>query len=126
MGNPTQGRLQLCVDNHNTLIHRYIWLYVHGKWPDGVIDHIDGNAMNNRLDNLRDVSQHVNTQNNRKARSNNRSGFLGVHFDKNRNLYKAEITMAGKNRHLGRFNTPEEAHEAYLKAKRELHEGCTI
>lgn len=125
-GNKSGNRLQLMVDGLPTLVHRFIWLYVHGKWPDGVIDHIDGNGHNNRLSNLRYVSQHVNTQNNREARSNNQTGFLGVIFDKSRNLYRSEITLNGKNRYLGRFKTPEEAHEAYLKAKRKLHEGCTI
>lgn len=125
-GNPNKNRLQLTVDGVATLVHRFIWLYVYGKWPDGVIDHIDGNGHNNSLKNLRDVSQHVNTQNNREPRSNNKSGFLGVCLDRSRGLYKAEITLDGRNRHLGRFATAEEAHEAYLKAKRELHEGCTI
>jgi hypothetical protein len=126
VGNRTRDRLQLCVDGYNTLIHRYIWVFVHGHWPEFNIDHIDGNPMNNRIDNLRDVPQQINTQNNRKPRSNNGSGFLGVHFDKSRGLYKAEITLDGRNRYLGRFKTPEEAHEVYLKAKRKLHDGCTI
>lgn len=125
-GNPSKNRLQLTVDGIPTLVHRFIWLYVYGKWPDGVIDHIDGNGHNNRLSNLRDVPQAINTQNNRKARSNSKSGFLGVIFDKRRGSYRAEITLDGKNKYLGRFSTPEEAHAAYLKAKRELHPGCTI
>ncbi len=125
-GNLTRGYLQLTVDGVATVVHRFAWLYVYGEWPKHNIDHIDGNRSNNRISNLRDVPQQINTQNSKGPRTNNKSGFLGVCFDKHRNLYKAEITLDGRNRYLGRFKTPEEAHEAYLKAKRKLHEGCTI
>jgi hypothetical protein len=123
-GNPTRGYLQLMIDGHMTFVHRFIWLYVYGKWPDGNIDHIDGNRSNNRLSNLRDVSQAMNIQNERKPRSNNKSGFLGVKA--NRGLWKAEISIDGKTKFLGRFKTPEEAHQVYVEAKRKLHPGCTL
>lgn len=123
-GNVTRGYFQLMVDGHPTFLHRFIWLYVYGKWPDGNIDHIDGNRSNNRLCNLRDVSQAMNIQNERKPRSNNKSGFLGVKL--NRGLWKAEISINGKTKFLGRFKTPEEAHQVYVEAKRKFHPGCTI
>ena len=123
-GNLTRGYLQLMVDGHPTVVHRFIWLYVYGKWPDKNIDHIDGNRSNNRLCNLRDVTQAMNIQNEIKPRSNNKSGFLGVKA--NRGLWKAEISVHGKTKFLGRFKTPEEAHQVYLEAKRRLHPGCTI
>ena len=123
-GNLTRGYLQLMVDGHPTVVHRFIWFYVYGKWPDRNIDHIDGNKSNNRLCNLRDVTQAMNIQNEIKPRSNNKSGFLGVKA--NRGLWKAEISVHGKTKFLGRFKTPEEAHQVYLEAKRRLHPGCTI
>jgi hypothetical protein len=123
-GNPTRGYLQLMVDGHATFVHRFIWLYVHGKWPDGNIDHIDGDRSNNRLVNLRDVSQAINIQNERKPRSNNKSGFLGV--SANRGLWKAEISITGKTKFLGRFKTPEEAHQVYVEHKRKLHPGFML
>jgi len=123
-GNPTRGYLQLMVDGHMTFVHRFIWFYVHGTWPIGNIDHIDGNRSNNRIANLRDVSQAMNIQNERKPRSNNKSGFLVVKA--NRGLWKAEISINGKTKFLGRFKTPEEAHQVYVEAKRRLHPGCTI
>ncbi len=83
-----------------------------------------GNRSNNRLSNLRDVSQAMNIQNERKPRSNNKSGFLGVKA--NRGLWKAEISIDGKTKFLGRFKTPEEAHQVYVEAKRKLHPGCTL
>lgn len=106
--------------------HRLIWLLAHGKWPDGVIDHIDGNPLNNRLSNLRDVPQSVNTHNHRKARSNNTSGLLGVCRRDDIGKFQAKIQVMGKVIFLGTFMTADEAHEAYLTAKRKYHEGCTI
>ena len=53
---------------------------------------------------------------------------LGVRYRKSRisKPYEACIKVNGKNKYLGNYSTPEEAHQAYLTAKRELHEGCTI
>jgi len=103
--------------------HRLAWLWVHGEWPKGEIDHINGERDDNRLENLRDVPMVMNQQNRRRALKRNQTGMLGVSPTKGR--FKAGI-YAGRDIHLGVFDTPEEAHEAYLRAKRELHEGCTL
>ena len=121
-----KGYLRVKFENNSYYGHRLAWLYTHGKWPDGVIDHIDGNPLNNRISNLRDVSHSVNSQNQVKRRSDNKSGFLGVSFDMNAGKFRAVIQAGGRSKHLGLFLNPEEAHDAYLAAKRELHEGCTI
>lgn len=104
--------------------HRLAWLYVHGVWPTYHIDHKDGNASNNQITNLRDVPRTVNMQNRRKAQINNRSGLQGAM--KNGSGWMARIAANGVIHYLGNFRTPEEAHQAYLEAKRKLHEGCTI
>ncbi|MCR0416918.1 AP2 domain-containing protein [[Clostridium] innocuum] len=57
-----------------------------------------------------------------KPRKNNKSGYRGVSLNKRTNRYAADITFKGKRHHLGEFDTAEEAHDAYLKAKEELHE----
>jgi hypothetical protein len=107
------------------LVHRLIWMFVHGAWPDGMIDHINGVRSDNRLCNLRVVkSASENGQNMRKARSDNRSGYLGVKQRNNR--FTALIKTNGKRINLGSFDTPQEAHAAYVAAKRRLHEGCTL
>jgi hypothetical protein len=123
-GNPSRGYLQLMVEGHQTFVHRFIWLYVYGKWPEGNIDHIDGNRSNNRICNLRDVTQSTNIQNERKPRRNNKSGFLGVKADRGR--WRAEISISGKTKFLGRFKTPEEAHQAYVESKRKNHPGFML
>lgn len=104
--------------------HRLAWLFVHGHFPNGHIDHIDGDITNNRISNLRDVAHSVNMQNQRKAMSSNSSGLLGV--SPNGSRWRAEIRVHGKKKYIGTFDTPQQAHEAYLIAKRQHHEGCTI
>lgn len=105
--------------------HRLVWLHVYGNWPLGLIDHKDGNRRNNKLDNLRDASSNINSQNIRSALKNNKtSGLLGVSTQWNK--WKAQIYFNGKKKYLGSFDTPELAHQAYLQAKRIHHEGCCI
>jgi hypothetical protein len=104
--------------------HRLVWFYVYGVWPANHIDHIDGNRSNNRICNLRDVDNAINSQNQKRARSDNKCGLLGVM--KNGSGFQAQIKVNGSSQYLGTFQTPEDAHEAYLSAKREHHKGCTI
>lgn len=104
--------------------HRIAWVLSHGKWPDGVVDHLNGDTRDNRLANLRDTTPRVNCENQRRAHSRNPTGLLGVRQSGSR--YSALITVRGRCQYLGSFGSPEEAHEAYLTAKRELHEGCTL
>lgn len=125
----THGYIGTMLDGRRYKLHRLAWLYVHGVWPDGDIDHKDGIKDNNRISNLRVVDMSMNQQNLKQARKHNRSGLLGVtrmsSFQR-RKTWVSRIKIDSKVHHLGYFTTPEEAHEAYLKAKRELHPGCTI
>jgi hypothetical protein len=118
-------RRKIFIDRRQYTAHRLAWMHVYGRWPVGDIDHIDGNALNNAFANLREVSRSVNMQNQRRARADNKSGFLGVHA-RGPGKYRAEITTPSGKKRLGTFSTPEEAHSAYLVAKRSLHEGCSI
>ncbi len=91
----------------------WIWLYQTGQFPEGVIDHIDGNHKNNVWTNLRDVTQAVNLSNKHKAQTNNRLGILGV--DKLNGKYRARLKRPGvKSTHIGMFNTAAEAYNAYV------------
>lgn len=121
------GHLEISIDGHRCLVHRVIWLHVYGRWPNGYIDHIDGNPSNNRIENLRDVRRQINQQNQRRARADNRStGLLGAYYNARAKRHFSSIGLNGKSIHLGYFDSAQEAHEAYVRAKRELHEGCTI
>jgi hypothetical protein len=122
------GHVCIGVDGVKHYAHRLAWLYMTGAWPAESIDHINGDPGDNRFANLRDVPHRTNMQNIRKRRSNNRSGFLGVVRDKDGGRWRATLKSANGESvlSLGSFSTAEEAHAAYLEAKRRLHPGCTI
>lgn len=123
--NCTLGYCQISVDGRLYFAHRLAWLYVHGDWPKHNIDHINGVRNDNRIANLRDVDQRTNIENQRRRRRDNSSGVMGV-YEHKPGQYAASIRTGGKTKHLGLYASPEEAGEAYLSAKRALHNGCTI
>lgn len=107
------------------LAHRLVWLHVHGRWPVGQIDHINGNRSDNRLANLREATQAINSQNIRAAfRNNAASKMLGVY--RNGKRWMARIWVNGRPRYIGTYDTPQEAGDAYIAAKRQLHPGNTM
>lgn len=106
--------------------HRLAWMYVHGRWPSGMIDHINGSRIDNRIENLREVSDAVNCQNLRAPKSHNRSGFLGVLWCPKSKKWLARITVAGRAQVLGRYSDPEQASAAYWDAKKRLHPGANV
>jgi hypothetical protein len=97
---------------------------MHGEWPTACIDHIDGDRKNNAIANLRSVDQRTNNQNKRSATYKCKVGLLGVTPLNGR--FRASIGFNKHSFHLGMFDTPEEAHMAYIEKKRELHAGCTL
>lgn len=115
-----QGYYRVNIKGVLMMSHRIVWFLHNGCWPSGEIDHIDGDRTNNRIQNLRDVNKNVN-QWNRKARQNNVTGLVGVSFIEKSGRYRAQIQARGKNKYLGTFATPQEAHGAYVNAKKELH-----
>ena len=120
------GYLWCSLDGKAFRLHRLAMIYVHGTVHNGDVDHINMDRKDNRISNLREVSRSVNMQNKEAASSNNRTGYIGVCFDSRRNKYSAQIRINGKNTHLGMFDSPDVAHAAYVKAKRNFHEGCVI
>lgn len=97
------------------LTHRIVWCLCKGEWPpsDKVIDHINRNRSDNRIQNLRVVSQTENMQN------QNVKGFF-----KNKKRYGSQIQIDGVRKHLGTFDTKEEAAAAYRAAKKKYHGIC--
>ena len=121
------GRIAIVVEGRIYRAHRLAWLYVTGIWPEFEIDHKDTNPANNSWQNLRDVTPTVNQQNRRAAPKGKKySPLLGAQWCAQIGRWKATIRADGKKKHLGVFDTDVEAAAAYLKAKRALHEGCTI
>lgn len=118
------GYIAVCVDGRMYLAHRLAWLYVTGEWPVDQVEHRNGIRSDNRWDNLRAATNAENGQNRQGAHVNNKSGMLGV--SPSRGLWRATINVDGKQKYLGRFSTPEDAHAAYLKAKSVLHPFQTL
>lgn len=100
-----------------TKAHRAIWAMAYGKWPDGEIDHINGHKSDNRLDNLRVVT-HLANGRNLKLKKNNQSGYCGV-WQRPSGRWAALISLNGKTKTLGTFDTIEEAIAARQKANAE-------
>lgn len=106
---------------HGTLLgkryleHRLVWLYHHGEWPKDQIDHIDGNKLNNRLNNLREVSNQEN-QFNRKSVKDSSSKYKGVSWYPKYNKWLASYRLDKKKYFIGYYETEIEAAKAYDEA----------
>ncbi len=98
--------------------HRVAFALYHGRWPADQVDHIDGDRSQNRISNLRDVSNSTNGKNT-KRRNDNVSGEMGVSWCRNRGLWRAYITVDGKQKHLGRFTLKSDAIAARKAALKE-------
>lgn len=126
-GKHSERYISINVNGKQYLAHRLAWFYTYGIWPPKDVDHIDGCRFNNKIANLRLVNRSENMQNVKVAPISNKStGLLGASLHKRTGKFTAQIHINYKKIHLGVFNTPEEAHQAYLTAKRELHIACTI
>jgi hypothetical protein len=109
---------------------RLAWFYMTGEWPEKEIDHINAERADDRFVNLRGADRSMNAENLRHPHKDNSHGLIGVmHFKKNwtkKVKWTAQIMAKGTRHHLGVFDSPEAAHEAYLEAKHKFHKGCTI
>jgi hypothetical protein len=119
------GYIVICINKKQYQAHRLAWLYIYKEFPKSSIDHINGIRSDNKISNLREATQSENCQNLKKSRGS--SGFLGVSIDsQRRNRWKASIKLYGKTTHLGWYKTPQEAHQAYIEAKRKMHPFGTL
>ncbi len=88
-------------------------------FPSGLeVDHVNLNTLDNRASNLRICSHSANMKN-RPMHKNNKCGYKGVYFRKDKNKYVSQITVDGVKRHLGYFKTALEGHERYLQAAKQ-------
>jgi hypothetical protein len=111
----SNGYRYIQIDGLDYRAARLAWFMVHGEDCNVFIDHVNGLRDDNRIDNLRPATNSQN-QANRGAPKNNTSGIKGVCFDGARNKWRASITVNGKAKNLGRFNSAQDAQAAYEKA----------
>lgn len=113
--NIENGYLRVSLSKNNyrkrVMLHRIIaenFIPNHNNYT--TVDHINGNKLDNRIENLRWCSQAQNSRfDNHKLRTNNTSGFRGISFDKRCNKYQTEVNVAGKQIYVGKFDTLEMA-----------------
>lgn len=117
------GYVQIKVDGRLYYAHRLAWLYVYGIWPTNEVDHRNTRRSDNSLQNLRDASRTVNSENLQSAHSDGGSGLLGVSWSKEKSKWHARIRIKGRTKFLGYFESSESAGAAYVAAKRTFHEG---
>jgi hypothetical protein len=118
------GRWRIKVFDRTHYRSHLVFAWKWGRWPQGQIDHQDGNQVNDRWENLRECTPSQNRAN-VGVMASNKSGLKGVVYRPNhlgmKPYYEARIRKDGKRHHLGCFKTAAEAYEAYCDAARRLH-----
>jgi hypothetical protein len=110
----SKGYLQLKFNGRSLSCHRIVWAILKREDPQKFpLDHINGDRLDNRIENLRKVTNRQNQW--------NQKGAKGYCFDKHKKKWKAAIALNGKTKNLGHFDTKQQAREAYLRAKEKLH-----
>jgi hypothetical protein len=99
---------RICVSGKLYHAHRLAWLIINGMFPENEIDHVDGNGLNNKYSNLRSVTHSENAKNKRKHITNT-SGVVGVSWYKSGAKWQASIRFNGKLKHLGLFESFDDA-----------------
>lgn len=107
-----KGQIVIRLQGKLLKAHIIAYALMTGEWPTGVVSHKDGKRDNNRWSNLEHVTESQQAWLHAEAPPNS-TGHRGVRYDKRRRKYEAFIKEGGKRRRLGRFNTPEEASQAY-------------
>ena len=102
------------VEGKHILLHRVVTGAVHGQ----VVDHIDGNRLNNQRDNLRLCDESINAlnQNNKRKAGVYSSEYRGVHWEPKRRKWRARIKLGGSRKCLGRYDSESDASRAYSRA----------
>jgi len=106
----SNGYLCLSINSVRYRMHRIIWAYHYGAILGNLqIDHIDGNKLNNIIENLRLATHSQNNSNNKRARRDSKSNILGVYWHKAANKWTSQINSNKKKIHLGLFANQEDA-----------------
>jgi len=114
------GYRVILINGRKYMAHRLAWMYEYGKIPEGCIDHINCNKLDNNISNLRECTMSENLMNSKLMRGT-MSGIKGVHLHKPSGRWQARLRYDGKNRHVGSYGTKEEAKNAIIAKRNEVH-----
>ncbi len=103
--------VQIRIFGHLHSAHRLAWLYHFGEFPQGEIDHVNQDATDNRIENLK-VVDHQGNALNQPMKASNTSGVTGVYWEERTGKWRAEVKVSGVKNRLGRFNSLEDAASA--------------
>ena len=118
----TYGYGQVCIEGKLFRSHRVVWKMAHGVEPLGLdVDHINGDKSDNRLENLQLLSHRANCSREKTTKSGLPAG-VGKTPE---NRYRASIRLGSEYPHIGNYDTPEEASQAYEKALEMYSSGAT-
>jgi HNH endonuclease len=115
----SEGYREIRINGQRHYAHRLIFLYHHGRWPEGEIDHASGVKSDNRIENLREATNSQNQANKSKLCTNT-SGYRGVSFHKASGKWRTQIKSGGKIRHESYWDNKKQAHIAYLRGASKL------
>ena len=115
-----KGYLVFHFDGVITRVHRIIYKMYYGIEPEGELDHIDGNKLNNKPENLRLASRYQNNQNIKKQK-NSTSGHKNVYWKEANKKWAVTISAFGKKYHFGYYLNIENAAEVAVKQRKILH-----
>lgn len=104
----TRGYATLRIAGAAHYAHRIAWAMATNYWPSRGLDHVNGNLLDNRLENLREATQTTNLRN-AGINARNSSGYTGVSWDKRRHKWQAYITVSYIKKSLGFFDNISEA-----------------
>jgi hypothetical protein len=113
------GYVRVCLNKKQYKAHRVIFLMHHGYLPE-CIDHIDGNKLNNKIENLRPATRQQNGQNS-VMRKNNKSGAKGVCWSKSANKWRVQINVNKEKKYFGVYEDLELAELVAIEARNKYH-----
>lgn len=129
-GTMQDGYRRVMVNGQAYQCHVLAFAFMMNRWPENEIDHVNGDKADNRWSNLREATRQENAENVHRPRRHNKLGLLGVCLGPKlvdgSQRYIAQIQLNGRRIYIGQFASAEEAHEAYLSKKRELHRFNTL
>lgn len=108
----SRGYLVIAFKNRRYSVHRLVWFFEKGIWPKKIIDHINGNKLDNRIVNLREVTARQNNLNQKRHRAGK---LVGAHFNVVSGKWSSSIAIDGKSIFLGNYDSELKAHNAYMK-----------